>query len=236
MLKIAVAEDNQDDLKKLLGYLSQYQEEQQIEMAVDSFPDGVSILENYHSKWDIIFLDIEMPNIDGFHVAKEIRAMDTSVILIFITNMARYAIRGYEVEALDFVLKPISYEQFYMKMQKASTIAKLREQNYIFLSAKDGDVRIGINEIIYVEVINHHLHIITLDGKFIVYSSLKSFEDQLPTKMFARCGQSYLINLHHVRKVGQAFVLVDQHTIPISRSKRKNFVQAVSDYFGGGMR
>lgn len=238
MLRIAVVEDNQNDLNKILSYISRYQEEQRLEpeVKVDSFPDGFSILQNYHSKWDIIFLDIEMPHLDGFHAAQEIRAMDTAVILIFITNMARYAIRGYEVEALDFVLKPVSYQQFFMKMQKAVAIAKLREEKYIFLSTRDSVTRIGINEIIYVEVINHHLHITTIHDKFVVFSSLKSFESQVPNQMFARCGQSYLINLRYVKEVGQTSVLVDQYTIPLSRSKRKEFFQAVSDYFGGGMR
>ncbi len=236
MLKIAVVEDELNDLSKMQAYISRYQEEQHLKIQVDFFSDGFAILQNYHSKWDIIFLDIEMPHLDGFQTAKEIRSMDTGVILIFITNMARYAIHGYEVDALDFVLKPISYEQFYMKMQKVSSIVKLQGQQYIVLSTKDTEIRVNVKEIVYIEVINHHLHIVTLDEKFVAYNSLKNFETQLPEYMFARCGQSYLVNLHHVKKVDQSFVWADEYKIPLSRSKKKEFFQAVSDFFGGGMR
>ena len=106
MKHIAVVEDDSSASQQIQNYLSLYQKENEQEFSVTVFADGLSILEDYHPIWDIILMDIEMPLMDGMTAAKCIRELDQSVIIIFITNMAKYAIKGYEVGALDFVLSP----------------------------------------------------------------------------------------------------------------------------------
>lgn len=236
MLRIAIVEDDPAHANKLCLFLERYQQEQKIELTFTVFPDGMAIVQDYHSEWDIIFLDIEMPYLDGMSAAKEIRAKDETVVLIFITNMAHYAINGYEVEALGFMLKPITYDQFYMKMQKAVSVAKLHEQKYVLITTREELIRLPADEILYVEVINHHLHIHTLtdENEIVVFDSLKNFELCLPAKGFVRCGQSYIVNLRHVKKVMLTSVLVDRYEIPVSRMRRKEFLKIVSDYIGGG--
>ena len=236
MFRIAVVEDDAEYIERITRYIEQFALENNLDIQTTAFRDGMEIVMNYRHGWDIIFLDIEMPDLDGFSAAKEIRARDSTVLMIFITNMARYAIHGYEVEALDFILKPVSYEQFYMKMQKAVTAAKIRERKYIMLSTKDGEIRISVDEVLYVEVTNHHLQIVTLHGTHTVFDSLNRFEKQLPEGRFARCSQSYLVNLQQVRKITASTVLVDTHELPVSRTRKKSFFQAASNYLGGGMR
>lgn len=118
MFRIAVVEDDAEYIERITRYIERFAQENHLDIQTAAFRDGMEIVMNYHHGWDIIFLDIEMPNLDGFSAAKEIRARDSTVLLIFITNIARYAIHGYEVEALDFILKPVSYEQFYNENAK----------------------------------------------------------------------------------------------------------------------
>ena len=115
MLRVAVAEDNPKDRERLLSFLKKYGEEKDVQIEVAEYTDGSELLDQYRPCYDVIFLDVEMPQMDGMKAAEKIRETDEEVILIFITNMAKYAIRGYEVQALDFVLKPVKYDAFFLK-------------------------------------------------------------------------------------------------------------------------
>ena len=112
MYHIAIVEDEKEFSTQLEKYLEQYQEENNVRFKVSVFQDGAEILEDYKKIYDVILLDIEMPRLNGMDAAEQIREMDTEVTLMFITNMASYAINGYAVGALDFVMKPINYYTF----------------------------------------------------------------------------------------------------------------------------
>lgn len=101
MLKVGVVDDDREENARLKGYLQRFQEEEKEEFLIKTYDSGVDFLEEYKSNYDVIFLDIEMPGVDGMEVAHEIRNLDRSVGIIFVTNMAQYAIRGYEVNAID---------------------------------------------------------------------------------------------------------------------------------------
>lgn len=119
MAKIAVVEDNDAMRAQLCGFIAQYAQESGHQLDVTAFSDGAQLVEPYRPGFDIIFLDIEMPTLGGMPTAERIRRQDPDVVLVFVTNMAQYAIRGYEVDALDFVLKPVSYYQFSTKLERA---------------------------------------------------------------------------------------------------------------------
>ena len=131
MLRVAVAEDNPKDRERLLSFLKKYGEEKDVQIEVAEYTDGSELLDQYRPCYDVIFLDVEMPQMDGMKAAEKIRETDEEVILIFITNMAKYAIRGYEVQALDYVLKPVKYEAFTVKMDKVKRLAeKKKDKRY----------------------------------------------------------------------------------------------------------
>ena len=150
MYRIAIVEDDREYVKELRTYLNQYAAEEGQEFEISVFYDGAEILENYVPKYDLILLDIEMPKINGMDAAEKIREIDENVVLMFITNMAQYAIRGYSVGALDFVMKPITYYTFSMKIKRALKRVQKREISSILLTLPDGVKKLEARQIYYL--------------------------------------------------------------------------------------
>ena len=137
MYHIAIVEDEEAFVTQLLEYLEQYQKEHEQNFKLSVFRDGSEILEGYQPIYDIILLDIEMPKINGMQAAEQIREQDADVTLMFITNIAGYAIRGYEVGALDFVMKPINYYTFAMKLTRVIKRTRQKATQDILLTLPD---------------------------------------------------------------------------------------------------
>lgn len=236
MVRIAVVEDEKESQEQLVSYVSRYEKEAEQKFEVTVFSDGMDIVENYHPVWDIIFMDIRMKHLDGMKAAEKIRRYDPAVILIFITTMAQYAIKGYEVDALDFVLKPVTYAQFSMKLTKALSVVKKREEKYLFLPVEDRKERVALSEILFIEVRNHNLHVVTKKQTYIMRLSMQVMERELTPYHFVRCNNCYLVNLANVTGVNRDSVLIGTFDLPISRPKKKQFLQALSDYIGAGYK
>lgn len=234
MIHIAVVEDDQYYADQIKGYLDRFAQENKMDIRTQCFCNGMEIAEGYTPVYDIIFLDIEMPLLDGMSAAEHIRQKDPDVILVFITNLAQYAIRGYGVNALDYVLKPIGYAAFAMKLQKACRILAGRETRYVLLTDEQESRKISVSNIRYIEVANHQLIYHTTEGDFFQFGTLRKLEDELGDS-FARCNHCYLINLAYVDGTREDFVLLGGDTLKISRAKKKQFMQMLSDYcrFGG---
>ena len=159
MAKIAVVEDNAAVRQELCGFIAQYAQESGQLLEVTPFADGSQIVEPYRPGFDIIFLDIEMPTLGGMPTAERIRLLDPDVVLIFVTNMAQYAIRGYEVDALDFVLKPVSYYQFSTKLDRALQRICRRRGGQITLQVGGGVQLLATDDILYLETRDRLLHL-----------------------------------------------------------------------------
>ena len=201
--------------------------EQQIEGIVDE------ILEDYRPNWDIILLDVEMPRLDGMTTAERIRKLDSEVILIFITNMAQYAIRGYAVDAMDYILKPVPYFAFSQQLQKAIRRLEKRTKAYLTVPVEGGFRRVDLSGVYYLESAGHKVRLYTEEGEWTAPGSLRQYEETLADKQFARCNSGYLVNLAQVRGMQDGTVLVGPHSLQIGRPRRKAFVEALTDYVGG---
>lgn len=234
MLRIAVVEDQTDIRESLCGFIREYAQTHDRVVEITPFEDGALIAENYQPGYDMIFLDVEMPRLNGFSTAAHIRAVDPDVVLVFITNMAQYAIRGYEVEAMDYILKPVEYEPFCTRLERAIQRVERRRGGRVVLQLAGGGMRVlNTGSILYLETKNRMLYYHTADQEYMVRGSLAGAEKQLAEYHFARCNQCYLVNLQHVRSVENEFVWVGQARLEISRRQRAAFLSAVASYLGG---
>ena len=233
MTRIAIVEDEAAVREQLAGYVQRYTRQYGIQFEVTMFTDGVEILEDYRPVYDIIFLDVEMQHLDGMETARRIRELDSDVLLIFITNMAQYAIKGYAVGALDYVLKPVPYFAFSQQLQKAVNQLAKRTRHYLAVSVDGGMRRLDAATIYYIESEGHRVHFYTEDGDFSAPGALKALEEKLTGRLFARCNSGYLVNLAQVSGVQQNTVQVGPHELQISRPKRRAFLAALADYIGG---
>ncbi len=233
MYHIAIVEDETEFREQLKTYLMQYQKEQDIPLKISVFTDGEEILRDYQPIYDIILFDIEMSKVNGMDAAEQVRLMDSDVVLMFITNMANYALRGYEVGALDFVMKPITYYTFSMRFTRAIKRVKQKEQQQILITLPDGVKKLGIQEIYYVEVQNRMLHYHTVSGEYVVRGTMSSVEDGLSSYGFVRCNHWYIVNLMHVSQVRGNVAIVGDHELEISRRNRTAFLKALTQYVGG---
>ena len=147
MIKIAIVEDEALYAQQLQGFLHQYEKRTENCLILQFTQMETRSVHKYQSQYDLILMDVEMKFMDGMSAAEEIRKMDTEVVIIFITNMAQYAIRGYAVDALDYVLKPVSYFAFSQRLNRAIGRMKKREQKVIMVNIKGGAVRVNIANI-----------------------------------------------------------------------------------------
>lgn len=233
MYHIAIVEDEREFCEQLQSFLKQYEEENDVSFKISVFHDGEEILAHYKNEYDIILLDIQMPKVNGMEAAERIREQDEDVVLMFITNMAQYAINGYAVGALDFVMKPITFYTFSLKMTRAIRRVQRKVQKPIVLNLADGVKTLDVKQIYYMEIQNRMLHYHTDEGEIVVRGTLQSAENILERYPFAKCNRWYMVNLMHVKEVNKNIVKVGPHEVEISRRNRQAFLQALTEYMGG---
>ena len=237
MIRTAIVEDDPACAELLRRYLERCGREWGLEIQAELFSDGLDIAEGYRPVWDILLMDIEMPHMDGMEAARRIRAVDPAVVIVFITNMARYAVKGYEVDAMDFVLKPVSYFAFSVKLGKALGVLSSRVQHSLIVPSEGGIRKVPADDVYYIEVADHRLHIHARDGDYTMLGTLREMEEQLEGLHFTRCNKCYLINLRHVVHLkGGTVTLSGGQELQVSRPRKKEFQMAVMNYYGGGGR
>ena len=235
MRSIAIVEDDDKAASELAEQLNKYAQETGAEYRIVRFADAISFLTGYTAEYDIVFMDIEMPDLDGMSAAKKLRETDPDVILVFVTNMAQYAVEGYEVAAMDFMVKPVRYDNLRLKLERAERRLESKGTDRFIVRGKSGPVVVSIPDIRYVEVRDHMLTFYTKDGATKVTGSLKSLEKRLEGRDFSRANSCYLVNLKYVTGVDDGMVTVGGYTLPVSRARRKPFMRDLADYLGGSV-
>ena len=230
MIHVALVEDDRNYAESLTEHLRHYEADSGEKIKITVFEDGEDIATDYKAEYDIILMDIEMRFMDGMTAAEKIREHDSEVVIIFITNMPQYAIKGYLVDALDYVLKPVSYFAFSQRIDRALVRMKKRDRKYLTIAVKGGMQKIDISQIYYVEVQDHLLIYHTTEGNFVTKGTIRDAESQLDAKRFFRCNRCYLVNLEYVDNYMGSDVSVNGDTIQVSRSRRKPFLDALNEY------
>lgn len=234
MVHIAIVDDEPKQSEQLQSYLDRYREERGVEMKVTCFYDAEAFLQGYQPDLDLIFMDIQLPDRDGMTLSKKLRETNHTVILIFVTNMVQMAVEGYSVDAMDFIVKPVSYYRLAASLDKARQKLAQNQGVILTIRTKSGIYCIDSNRLRYVETQVHHTIYHTTDGLYDAVGSLKKLEEQLAGESFARCNNGYLVNLRYVRAVNDETVLVGEDALRISRTRRKDFLRQLSDYLGRG--
>lgn len=230
---IALVEDNVQFSDSVKGYLERYSKENDVDFNIYSFTDGDEITSDYEAKYDIVFLDIEMKRLDGMSAAQKIRTYDADVIIIFITNMAQYAISGYNVGALSFLLKPLPYFAFSQELTKSIERLKKKKQKAILVPTDNGMVKLNSPEITYIESFGHDLIIHTNHNSYIIRGTIKKMEEEFVGLPFYRCNHGYLVNLAYVQGIKEDDVIIGDDRLKISRPRKKAFLSALTQYIGG---
>jgi DNA-binding LytR/AlgR family response regulator len=218
MIKIALVEDEEGYTEQFKQLTERYRLETAQEVQLSCFDNGMDFLEGYsnYANYDIVFMDIEMPHIDGFETAKKLRKIDNDVPLVFVTVMAQLAIKGYEVAAMDFIVKPISYFNFKMKIEKAISLNKRNRGLVLKLIDDNGDSQFIMS---------------SQKGEFHRHINISELEEKLEPHQFIRSNNSYIVNPAYVTNVGDNGVTVQGVQLPIARARKKQFMEKLTAYF-----
>ena len=235
MFSIVIVEDNDMEADILEGYINKFGKINNQKYQIERFHNALELLENYRGSYDIIFMDIMMPHLNGMEGAKKLRELDETVTLIFVTNMAKYAVKGYEVDALDFIVKPVGYSTFEMKFKKALAKISSNAGINIIVSRKGGITRLSSRQVVYIEVTGHKLKYHLMDDVIEGYGVLAEVEKQLHTCNFLRCNSCYLINPKYILRVQDYLVTMSNgEELQISHPRKKKFMEQLADWLGEG--
>lgn len=233
-MRIAIVDDDQPMRGVLRDYCERYSEEHALPMTLSEYASGDDLLAGYRrGDADLIFLDVEMPGTNGLDTARRLRRTDDAAALLFVTNMAQYAINGYEVDAVDYVLKPLSYYDFSLKFTKAMRSMQGRSDAIVTIESVDGLRTMAIGDIHYVEVFDHYLLFHTADGAYRARGSISVQAKELGEYGFSRIHKSFLVNLRHVSNLTGSSVTCAGTTLPVGRTYKGTLMQEYMAFLGG---
>ena len=234
MIRIAIVEDDEKYHSICHKLLTDFDNQKKLGFVIHDFYSGFAFLENFKGNFDLVIMDVEMPQIDGLEVSRQIREIDKYVPIIIISHSAQYAIKGYKINAFGYIVKPIQEYDFTFVIEKAIKYIASENKNYIVVSSKSMIKKIDIDDICYIEVSSHILKIVTTNEEILIRDRIKKYDDILKDYCFARCDNSYLVNLKYCTNVDlkNCTVSIKNIVLPISRAKKKSFLEALTKYIG----
>lgn len=231
MLEVAIVEDDAEDVRALLDVLHRYEADRGTRLAVTHHHGGATLLDGYTSSADVLLLDVEMPGLDGLAVARQVRARDRDVSIVFVSRAVQHAVRGYAVEAQAFLGKPVAYPLLARELDRAAARVAARASSTVLLSTDAGPLRLPTAEIVCLEARRRRVLVHTLDGRYVVHGPLKALAELVAEQGFRRVHHSFLVNLRHVVAVQHlTCLLVTRAEIPVSRPHRTAFLAALTDH------
>ena len=235
MYKVLIVEDMPECADVLKNHLARYSDESGEQFQVTWLTTAFDFVESKQA-YDLIFMDIGLPGINGMEAAQLLREHDSETQLIFVTDLAQYAVKGYTVDALDFVVKPVTYYDFALRMERAMRVLRRNNGRCVYIPTKDGMRVMPLSQVLAIEINRHNLvyHLEGEDEPFIVRGSLNKVEEDLAGTSFVRISNSCIVNMDFVRRISGAEVLMASGDVYyISRTKRKDALAAIARYYGG---
>ncbi len=234
-----------DDEPLALALLSTFIEQTPFLRLVGRYGSGVEALKGLHEqteKVDVAFLDIQMQELTGLELARVLGQQASAPRIIFTTAFPQYALDGYKVDALDYLVKPFNYEEFLRAANKARAYAELTngaaeqaatpapEEDHIFLKVEYQLVRVALNDILYVEGLKDYVkvHLKSTPRALLSLMSLRSMEEKLPARRFLRIHRSFIVALDKIESVRRLTVQIGTETIPVGEQYKEAFGQFLS--------
>ncbi len=232
MYTIAIVDDEKSILKDYEQLFARYSDETKNQFNLTFFSDGLDLVQNYKSGYDVVFLDIDMQKLNGLQTAKKLREMDESAIVIFVTRLAKYAINGYEYNAFDFILKPLDYFTLQIKMQRILKLLDRRKSKNLTVRYNGTTKVLDCVDIVYIESMGHNLIYHTKDGAFECPGVLAEAEKELKDYNFILCHRSCLVNVAYITDMKNDSIIINGIELPISRLRKKEFTAYLTNYIG----
>lgn len=232
MWNIAIIEDEEAMSNQLVSYFAKFGKDYNESFSFAIFNNAETFLKNYKKEHSVVLMDINLPGMNGMECVKKLREIDDTVLVIFVTNLSQFAVDGYEVKAFDFVVKPISYYNFSLKLKRALSHLSSLNNYELIISTKDKKYFININQLIYIEIRNHTIIYHLVNEEIKGSGTLKSLYTNLKKHHFAFCNQCYLVNLAFVKGIDDGFLLINNEKIRIASSRKKSFMQELTAYIG----
>lgn len=201
-----------------------------LDILIDTYQNGNELLESFKMHpYDVVFLDIEMPAVNGISLARKLRGFSEDVVLIFLTGHVEYALEGYEVNALRYLTKPVKADKLREVLNYVAEREKRRR--LLWLKTKEGEERVAVSQILYLEAQNQNIVIHTEKKKYVVRYNIGDYEQELKEDGFFRIHRGYLIALGKVKSLRKREVVLEGDIcLPVSRSKEKALKEALYQY------
>lgn len=230
MIKVAVVEDEKVFSEQLSEYLHRYGADKGQRFRITVYDHAAAFLDAYQGGFDLVFMDIQMPGINGMDAARLLRERDEKVQIVFVTSLEAYAINGYEVGAVDFIVKPFEYRAFALRLSRV--LLRLQKQKrFIFFTGKGTQVRLNTDDIRYIESEGHRAVYHLADSTITRRETLSVCEGELPSN-FARCNSWLIVNLDFVQDFDGEDITVEVEKLRVSKPKRAAFRRKLAEYRG----
>ena len=228
-ITVGICEDNPADCEQLLQYLKRAADELNLSFIIRTFESGREFLDHCSMDYDLIFLDVELPDMSGDNVAAKIRQYDERVYLVFISRHVNYISIGYKHEARNYLLKPLKYFHIRDEIGRFLKSTSAFQQEYLWISDKHNTKKILFSKLRYIETENRAVILHYENNVFRHPCGITSFMKKLPEHIFFRCNHSYIVNLQFVDCIIPdinrfSIHLVTGEMIPLSRDRKKDFL------------
>ncbi len=230
MIRIAICDDEKQMSDHIRSFVSDFFRKKNREISLRMFSSGEELL-NYNGQIDILFLDIQMKGMDGLETARKLRADQFRGFLIFITVLKEMVFQSFEVQAYDYLVKPVDEKQFEKTMERCfASMQNAGEDSLLVQKGYEGRI-IPKDEIVFCEVIDRKIYLNLVSGEVVdYYERIENVETKLDSHFF-RCHRSYLINLKHLKGYKNGTAYMDNgKEVPVSRLRGKEFSGVVLQY------